>query len=138
MSTIDEKLNYLIEESNKTKCDLTGELLWENSEPDLIFGMQTISVPNLNKYNSFKIAFRPKSGLKAYAITQTDGMLYPMSQFCLVYSDSSETCVRIVSVTNDNQIYFTNSVDLVDASIAKNDYCVPIEIYGIEGSLRTN
>ena len=104
-------------------------LLWENPSPWSTFGAQTISVPNINKYNFIKVKTKVY-GTTIIDIVQRNGSGEQTLAYC-----TSNTLYRTMRVNTDETITFSAGTLFIayngQSGQTNNDIMVPYQIYGI-------
>lgn len=111
--------------------DIEPVLLWENGNPDSSFAAQTISVPNLNVWKYFVIAYRTAVTVPAITPVKFKYVAYDGENsiyWSLPFHNGEDICSRLVNLTGDTQIRFDDCH--TQDNTVYNSYMIPIAIYG--------
>ena len=124
--------------------NLDGTLLWKNNSPNSNFSTATIDVPNLSKYDSIKIVYKgTTTTTTGYASKITmiipNELIHPYSQGVICYATNvgsgSTIYTRPFAIKENNQLYFANATLYSNSSTSRNQYCIPLEIYGLNKNI---
>lgn len=101
--------------------------LWQNASPDSGFGAQTLSVA-LGEYDGVSLYYRNDKTGTAY---QNTGLIPKGHSGAMVYvSSTGVQSIRKFSVTESGIVFEAASYD---GSGGKQDYIIPVIVYGIKG-----
>ena len=109
------------------------ELLWENASPTSTFAAQTVTVSELVNYDMYEIVFvcRVSDYLQQKTVRAKVGCPCILD---FVWGSDRRMIHRSVSYSNGSLSFATSSNGSVTQSnTTNNNYCVPVEIYGIKG-----
>lgn len=123
--------------------NIKGTLLWTNANPNANFSTTTIDVPNLSNYDSIKIVYKgvtnATGNASKLAVIIPNNLIYPYTQCILCYATSiasgSTIYARPLAIKENNQLFFANAVAYNTIAEARNQYCIPLEIYGLNTNI---
>ena len=126
---------------------LKKDLLWSNPSPTAEFGGQSVSC-NLSNYDYIYIRFATSTT----ATQQANDVLYDIEKInvssssvpfvfggMLSFMVSSSTSMRIRPlriVNRSNVTFYAGRLVESSSSSINNRYCIPLEIYGVKGTIQ--